>query len=146
MQCHKNRYKKNEIARTSFTCSEQRRKRRHSKLDLMNKFFTSRIISLSSFRQLSMTCPRYLKFSTNKRLQPAKLNTGKVLQITLCRLLRLKTMHTVFFVLKDIKISLAEDSNTFSRNCKSNHDGASNTISSAYASKLKLYQNNCSQC
>jgi len=47
-------------------------------------------------------------------------------------------MHTVFFVLNDIKISLAEDLNTFSIDCKPNHDGASRpTISSAYASKLK---------
>jgi len=126
MQCQKQI--QNERNSTSFTCSEQRRKRRHSKLDLVNKFFTARIMLLSSFRYLSMTWPRYLKFSTNKRLQPAKLNTGKILQITLCRSQGLKTMHTVVAVLNDINMLF----------CKPNHDGASNTVSSAYASKLKL--------
>jgi len=40
-------------------------------------------------------------------------------------------MNTVFFVLNDINISSAEDSNTMSRDCKPNHEGASKTISSA---------------
>jgi len=48
--------------------------------------------------------------------------------LLLCRLL---VMHTVFFVRNDLSNSLAEDYNTLSRDCKPNHDGASDTISSA---------------
>jgi len=60
---HNNSHSKERIS-TSFTCSEQRRKRRHIKLDLVNKFlyFSHNVTVVIQ----AMMRPRYLKFSTNK--------------------------------------------------------------------------------
>jgi len=47
-----------------------------------------------------------------------------------------KTIQPVLLVLNDILISFAELSVKLSKDCMPHQDGASNTVSSAYANKL----------
>ena len=74
------------------TSVEHRQKRVLSKLALTNKHFSSRFMSLSSLRECSIMCPRYLKQATNVRLLPFAENGGNVEQKRLHLSIGLKTM------------------------------------------------------
>jgi len=100
------------------TSVEHRQKRVLSKLALTNKHFSSRFMSLSSLRECSIICPRYLKQVTNDRLLPFAENGGNVEQKRLHLSVGLKTMVTVFFALTRKPISSAAETSKSIKYCK----------------------------
>ena len=122
----------------TFTATEQRLKRLPNTLVLANNVLISLLISLSSDNELSIMCPKYLNWLTVSNEQLLRVNAGKDLAIILPLSEGWKIIQTVFLVLNVMFMFMPATSTARNRHCKALHDGASKTISSAYASKLTL--------